>query len=115
MDDLLTTITLDGVQYYISYDNLSHLSFVDGYLINNSNSSFTIKKTFNPNSQTGSNVITCPSMSVCYWRSTGTSSTYNYINKNYTYDGDQFMLINYGRYIFILLFIILGVKLVWKR
>ena len=103
-------VDIDGTSYYIPCDRVEDLYYTGSYLVNVSSSSITMKSIFNPDSEYP--YITCSSMSICRLR----SSNYNhYITSNYTLLSDPFLTFNFLPLIFIVLFITLGVRLVWKR
>ena len=104
-------IELGGVNYYVPCDRVNDLYFTGSYLVNCSSSSISMKSVFNTNSDYP--YITCSSMSICRLRTS--SNNYSYITSNYNLVSDPFLTFNYLPLIFIILFILLGVRLVWKR
>lgn len=106
-------VTIDGTDYYCECARVSDLSFIDGYLVNFSNSSLTLRSGFSYNNTVYPN-ITCSSMSVCSIRRTQNSSS-QAVTSDYSYNGDLLLTANYPYLIFILLFILLGVRLFWKH
>ena len=103
-------VEIEGTTYYLPCDRVEDLYFTGTYLVNVSSSSITMKSIFNPDSEYP--YITCSSMSICRLR---TSNYNNYITSNYTLLSDPFLTFNFLPLIFIVLFITLGVRLVWKR
>ena len=113
MMDNICEVTIDGQSYYIECDRVQDLQFIDGYLVNFSNSSLTLRSGFNPDN-TVYPYISCSSMSVCDIR---TSSNWQSspVRSYYTYEGDLIAISNIPYLIFILLALFLGVRLLWKH
>ena len=104
-------VEIEGTSYYIPCDRVDDLYFTRTYLVNVSSSSITMKSVFNTNSDYP--YITCSSMSICRLREGSNNS--HYITSNYKLLSDPFLTLNYLPLIFIILFITLGVRLVWKH
>lgn len=104
-------VEIENTTYYVPCDRVEDLYFTGQYLVNMSSSSITMKSIFNTNSEYP--YISCSSMSICRLRDG--SSNYHYITSNYNLLSDPFLTFNYLPLIFIVLFITLGVRLVWKR
>lgn len=106
-------VSIDGTEFYIPCDKVNDLIMINGQLVNLGSSSITLKHSF---SITGNTYpyITCSSNSVCrVYRSN--NQTYEAVTAEPIYNGDFFLTLNYDYIITILLFIILGVRLVWKK
>lgn len=103
-------VDIENQTYYVPCDRVQDLYFTGKYLVNVSSTNITMKSIFNPDNEYP--YITCSSMSVCRLRN---SSTNHYITSNYTLLSDPFLTFNFLPLIFIVLFITLGVRLVWKR
>lgn len=103
-------VEINGNSYFIPCDRVEDLYFTGNYLVNVSSSSITMKSIFNPNSEYP--YISCSSMSICRLRD---GSNNKYITSNYNLLSDPFLTFNFLPLIFIVLFITLGVRLVWKR
>lgn len=111
MDNNTCQINIDGSDYYIPCDRIKDLDFIDGYLVNVSSSSISMKSEFNTTSSYP--YVTCSSMSVCNLRSSSNNS--HYITSNFVYNGDPFKAFNFEFVVIFLLLLILGVKLLWKK
>lgn len=111
MDNNVCQVEINGDDYYIPCDRVKDLHYNGEYLINVSSSSLTMRSQFTPD--TSYPYIQCGSMGVCTLR----TSYNNYVDvtSNFNYNGDLFKIANFEIYIFIILFILLGVRLVWKR
>lgn len=115
MDEGYIIVTIDGQDYYCQADRVNDIKYIDGKLVNISNSSITLVSTFGT-SQTYP-YISLPSMrqGVKY-----TGSSYNGIavTSNIVYNKKTLAIYD-SRDISItcmlLLLLILGVKLLWKR
>ena len=103
-------VDIEGTSYFVPCDRVEDLYFTGSYLVNVSSSSISMKSVFNTDSEYP--YITCSSMSICRLR---TSNGNHYITSNYNLISDPFLTFNYLPLIFIILFITLGVRLVWKR
>lgn len=103
-------VEIEGTTYFIPCDRVEDLYYTGTYLVNISSSNITMKSNFNPDNDYP--YISCSSMSVCRLR---TSNNNHYITSNYNLLSDPFMTFNFLPLIFIVLFITLGVRLVWKR
>lgn len=103
-------VDIDNQTYYIPCDRVQDLYFTGTYLVNLSSSNITMKSIFKPDSEYP--YITCSSMSICRLR---TVNNNYYITSNYILLSDPFLTFNFLPLIFIVLFITLGVRLVWKR
>lgn len=116
MDNNWIEITIDGRTYYIEAERLSDLAFINGRLVNTSNSSITLVNNFD--TVTTYPRITCASMSQCIYRSSQQASQIG-VTSNYVYNGNFNINTLSGtvvsQYILFILILILGVKLLWKR
>lgn len=106
-------ISISGTDYYIPCDRINDLEYIDGYLVNISSSTITMRSFFSPDNFNTYPYITCSSMNICQLRSSNQISSY--VNTNYNYSGDLFKIVNPGYVIMLLLFLILGVRIIWKR
>lgn len=111
MDNNVCQITIDGDDYYIPCDRIRDLYFDGTYLINVSSSTITMRSYFDPD--TSYPYIQCGSMGVCSLRSA--YNNYTEVRSNFSYYGDTLKIVDYSYLIFIVLFITLGVRLIWKR
>lgn len=111
MDDNVCIVTINGDDYYIPCDRVKDLYHNGEYLINVSTSTLTMRSDFQPD--TSYPYIQCGSMGVCSLRTS--YNNYSYVTSNFTYNGDMFKIADYGLLIFCVLFITLGVRLIWKR
>lgn len=116
MDNNWIEITIDGRTYYIEAERLSDLAFINGRLVNTSNSSITLVNNFD--TVTTYPRITCASMSQCIYRSSQQASQIG-VTSNYSYNGNfNINTLSQGaisQYILFILILLLGVKLLWKR
>lgn len=110
MNDNVCEIFIDGNGYLIPCDRVGSLAYRDGYLVNVSSSNITMRSDFSES--TSYPYITCSSMGVCNLRSSYNSSTA--VTSDFEYNGDLFKVANFDFLIFFILFICLGVRLVWK-
>lgn len=117
MENNYVIITINGVDYYIESDRLNDLAFIDNKLVNISNSNITLVNSFDSNNTTYPR-ITCSSMQQCILRSYS-SSNYVGVTSNYQlkskFNMNMLGINNQNNLIISLLFIILGVKLLWKH
>ncbi len=105
-------ITIANKDYYIECSRINDLSYINGRLVNISNSTITLVTNYDLD--TTYPRITCSSMRACGLRSSSNSDTV-LVTQNFTNNNDLFSYVNYGYVIICLLFLILGVKLVWKN
>lgn len=105
-------ISIDGNEYYLPCDRVQHLSYIDGYLVNISSSTLTMRSSFSPN--TTYPYISCSSMGVCNLRTSQTSQN-NPITSDFVNKSDFIKSSNLDYLIFFTLFITLGVRLIWKH
>lgn len=106
-------VEINDTSYYIPCDRVNDLEMIDGYLVNVSSSSITLKNNFSTNSTTYP-YISCSSNQVCRLY-TGSQIDYQTVRSPAVYNGDLFHTLNYDFVITFLLFILLGVRLVWKK
>lgn len=106
-------VEIDGTSYYVPCDRINDLELVDGELVNIGSSTITLKNSF---ALTGNTYpyITCSSNSVCRYYPSN-NQTYYAITSEPVYDGDIFLTFNYPYIITVLLLILVGVRLVWKK
>lgn len=107
------TVKIEGNDYYIPCDQVNNLELINGQLVNLGSSSVTLRSGF---ALTG-NVypyISCSSNSVCrlYRQS---NQEYIAVTSAPVYQGDPFLTFNYSYVITVLLLILIGVRLVWKK
>lgn len=116
MDDTVIIIEINGQTYYITADRLADLSYIDGKLVNVSNSTITLVHSYD--TVTTYPRITCSAMSQCTYRATQQATQVG-VTSNYVYNGDfnikTLQASGIQSYILMLLIAILGVKLLWKR
>lgn len=116
MDDTVIIITINGQTYYITADRLADLSYIDGKLVNVSNTSITLVHSYD--TVTTYPRISCSAMSQCTYRASQQSTAVG-VTSNYTYSGDfnirTLQSSGIQSYILMFLIAILGVKLLWKR
>ena len=86
---------------------------INGQLVNLGSSSVTLRNSF---ALTGNTFpyITCNSNAVCRYYASSTQ-TYEAVTGEPIYNGDLFLTLNYDYIITILLFLLLGVRLIWKK
>lgn len=106
-------VEIDGTDYYIPCDRIDDLHMIDGQLVNLGSSSVTLRNHF---ALTGTTYpyISCNSNAVCRYYSSN-SQTYTAVTSEPVYTGDNFLTWNYDQVIVILLFILIGVRLLWKK
>lgn len=116
MDNNFVIITIGNTDYYIEASRLSDLAFLNGDLVNVSNSSITMVNNFDY--QTTYPRITCASMSSCILRSNNTS-TYLIVHQNYTLKSKYNMNIlnnsHQNTILIALIVVLIAIKLMWKR
>lgn len=116
MEDNFVIIKIGNTEYYIQATLLSNLVYIDNKLVNISNSSITLVHSFDIN--TTYPRITCNAMQQCRLQSNNTSN-YSAVNTNYEligkYNINTLGSINQNNIIIVLLFIIVSLKLLWKR
>lgn len=113
MDKDIIEVVIDGVNYYVNSRDISSISFIDGQLVNTSSQySVTFKHSYGDN--TTYPYIRCSSQQVCRLYNSNTSN-YKVVTSDLELKSDYFKVVNYDLVIIFLLFIILGLKLVWKR
>lgn len=110
-DDNVCEVMLEGDTYYIPCDRVRDLSYIDDQLVNVSSSSLTFKKTFSI--ETTYPYIRCDAMSPC--RLYNNYNQYSVVEDNYYPISEQLKITNHDSLISILLIILIGVKLLWKR
>ena len=106
-------VEIDGTSYYIPCDRVKDLEVIDGFLVNVSSSSVTLKNSFSTENTTYP-YISCNSNQVCRLY-TQSGQTWESVRSEAVYNGDYFKILDYDFVITFLLFIILGVRLVWKK
>lgn len=116
MENNYIVITINGTEYYIQADRINDLAYIDNKLVNVSNSSITLVSSFDI--QNTYPRITCGAMQQCRLQS---SNNVNYVavTSNYEFNGNYNlnMLGSSGKYnvLIVLLFIVVGLNLLWKR
>lgn len=105
-------ILVDGNHYYIPCDRVGDLNYIDNYLVNTSSSSLTLKDHYGDG--TTYPYISCSGNSVCYFRRSSDISSVP-VRSDYTLVSDPFSVIDYSAFTVILLFLLLGVRLIWKH
>lgn len=106
-------VNIDGTEYYIPCDQINNLHMINGQLVNLGSSSITLKNNF---ALTGNTYpyITCSSNSVCRYYAQN-NQTYTAVVSEPIFSGDHFYTWNYPQVITILLLILIGVRMVWKK
>lgn len=106
-------VNIDGTDYFIPCDLIDNLHMIDGKLVNLGSSSITMKSSF---AITGNTYpyIHCSSNSVCRYYPSN-NQTYYAVTSAPDYEGDPFLIADYGYIICCLLILILGVRLIWKK
>lgn len=119
MDKNWIIVTIGGRDYYIEASKVGDLAFINGKLVNVSNSTITLVSDYDYNNTANTYPrISCSAMSQCALRSTYNS---NYvavtqdIQFNQPFNMNQLGLSNQNNVLIALITIILGVKLLWKR
>lgn len=119
MEDKYIIITINGQSYYIEASRVYDLSFINGKLVNISNSSITLVSDFDySNSNNTYPRITCNAMSQCSIRSTYNSNSYGVTSKIVMPQRFNMNTLSLGvqnNILIGLLIILLGVKLLWKH
>lgn len=105
-------VEVSGTDYYVDCDRVEDLEMINGYLVNTSSSSITLKNNYG--NGTTYPYISCSSMSACYLRQTQNSNSV-VVTSPANYKGDPFYVLNFNHAVVILLFFILGIKILWKR
>lgn len=116
MDPNFIQVTIGNNTYYLEASRIPDLAFIDGKLVNVSNSSITMVTSFDYS--TTYPRITCSGMSACILRSSS-SSNYSVVTQNIQLPGkfnmntlSDSML---STIIIGLLTVVIGLKLLWKR
>lgn len=116
MDNEYIIIYIDDIPYYLHAGRMRDLAYINNKLVNISSSSITLVNNFD--TQTSYPRITCASMQQCIYRNSysstgvGVTSPIDYRDK---FNMNILNNINYLTLIFALLFVLLGVKLIWKK
>lgn len=116
MDSNVVEIEINGRKYYIEADRLPDLAYINGKLVNTSNS--TIYLVTDYSTETVYPRIQCSSMSQCRYYGSYNSS-YQAVTSNYTVTS-KFSIYQIGSNgiqsaILFALILILGMRLIWKR
>lgn len=116
MDSNWIIITIDGQDYYIEADRLPDLAYIDGKLVNTSNSTITLVSSYSTET-TYPRIQFSAMQQGRYYRSYNTS--YTAVTSNYSLKS-KFSIYQIGSNgiqsaILFLLILILGVRLIWKR
>lgn len=98
--------------YWIPCDRLNDLHYLDGYLVNLSDTSLTLRVRYSY--ETVYPYISCNAFSTCSIR-TSQNITSQPVTSNYSFDGDIFKTLHFEYWVLFLMFLLLGVKLIWKR
>lgn len=105
-------VSIDDNDYLLPCDRVPHLTFIDGYLVNISSSTLTMRSSFSPN--TTYPYISCSSMSVCNLRTSYNSQT-DPITSDFVNKSDFIKSSNLDYLILFTLLLTLGVRLIWKH
>lgn len=111
MENNVCEVSINGQDYFLPCDRVGDLSYQNGYLVNVSSSSLTLRSEFAPTTQYP--YVSCSSMAVCQLRLSQQNT--QYVQSNFEYKGDYFKISNFDLLIFATLFITLGVRLLWKH
>lgn len=116
MDENVIQIEINGRTYYIEADRLPDLKYIDGRLVNISNSTLYLVSNFDVT--TTYPRIQCSAMSQCRYYGSS-SSSYSAVTSDYRLVSD-FSIYQIGSSgiqsaILFILILILGVRLIWKR
>lgn len=104
-------VTIDDTSYYIDCEKVGDLEQIDDYLVNTSSSSIILKHSFS--TTTTYPYISCSSLSVCTLRSSSSSSVA--VTSPLVYEGDPFYILNFNHVVILLLALLLGIRLLWRR
>lgn len=116
MDDNYIIVTINDVQYYITADRVSDLAFINNKLVNISNSSITLVRSFDI--QTTYPRITCNAMSQCRLQSSSTGSYTGVTSDIVLPDRFNMNVLNLSmqsNIIIGLLLVLISLKLMWKK
>lgn len=113
MADNACKITIQSDDYWIPCDRIKDLHFLDGYLVNFSETSLTLRVRYSD--ETVYPYISCSAFGTCTKRTASGTQYQSYVNSNFSFDGDVFKTLNYDYWILFILLILLGVRLIWKR
>lgn len=111
--DNLCVVTIDTTDYFVECSRISDLSYVDGELVNVSNSSITLVTSFSLDSNTYPRIV-CSGMRSCGLR---TSDRYESVPVKYpvVITRDFFKSFDFEFFVIFLLLMLLGVRLIWKN
>lgn len=117
MDNNYVIIEINGIQYFCEASRLNDIQYINGKLVNVSNSSITLVNNYDFNVTTYPRII-CNATSQCYLRNTqqsniqGVNTNYNLVSKfNINTLGNLGLL---SAILFSLLLIV-GLRLLWKK
>lgn len=114
MDNAPIEVTIDGTKYYIDSDRVEDIQYIDGKLVNVSNSSITLISSWGPTQNYP--YITCSSMRQCvYYNGSYQGSA---VTAEMTYNKNTLSALSSRDISLSILFIlicILGVRLLWKH
>lgn len=109
MDDNVCEVDINGTTYIIPCSNVKHLYYDGQYLVNVSDHVIILKESF----ENEYPMLKAEPMNVFKLYTTADES--NVIRSNFDYSGDVFKVVDITYLIFIVLFFILGARLVWKN
>lgn len=114
MDDVYV-ITINGTDYYCTIDSYNWLKLVDGYLINQGNSSITLYQNFPTygDNTSGYPRIVCPVNTKAYVRNSYSTSNYQTLSVNSMSYKKQYMNSTY--LMSIMIFFALVIMILKKR
>lgn len=113
MDKDFIEVSISGTSYYVSASDIPFIAYIDGNLVNTSSQfSVTFKNSYSD--ETTYPYINCRAQQVCRYYPRY-SSNYSVVTDDIVINGDYLKTANYPFLIFCVLFILLGVKLIWKR
>lgn len=116
MGDSFVIITIDGQDYYVEASRLNDIAYIDGKLVNVSNSTIYLVSSYSTET-TYPRIILSGMQQGRYYRTY--SSNYTAVTSNYTIKSShsiyQLGTVGIQSAILFILIILLGVRLVWKR
>lgn len=109
-------ITIDGQDYYVQASRLNDLSYIDGKLVNTSNSTITLVSSYSTENTYPRIVLNAMSQGRYYQRANVnyTAVTSNYTVKS-TFSVFQLGSLGLESAILFVLLLLLGVRMIWKR
>lgn len=106
-------VEINNDTYWIPCDRVNDLHYLDGYLVNLSDTSLTLRVRYAD--ETVYPYISCSAFASCTKRTASGSQYQSYVTSNYEFNGDIFKTLHFEYWVLFLLFLILGVRILWKR